>query len=326
MKPVRVTRPALERIQKIHEALQQGVKVNCTKLAEQLSVSTKTIQRDIDFMRDRWSLPIEYDPMEFSYAYTSAVENFPSYTISEGELVALLVAQKAIEQYRGTPFEAPLANAFHKLASRLPEEVTLSMGDANRLISFKPVGIPTATLHHFQKISTAVLHQREITFAYQKINAREAEPRRLQPYHLTCVQNQWYMIGHDQDRQAIRTFVLSRITSVQTTTRKFVRPASFSIENHLRGSFGIFQGNGDHNVVLLFDEFSAKYIREKFWHESQVVTEKRDGTLELVLQLSTFEEVTRWVLGWSDHVEVKSPKELRVEIARLGRAIAKRNG
>jgi len=326
MKPTHTIRPALERIQKIHVALQQGGKVNCTRLAGELQVSTKTIQRDIDFMCDRWGLPIVYDPMEFSYGYSSPVENFPGNTISEGELVALLVAQKAIEQYRGTPFGAPLANAFHALASRLPQEISVSMGDAQRLISFKPIGIPQAHLHHFQKISSSVLHHREIAFDYEKIMGRGAEPRRLQPYHLTCVQNQWYMIGHDLDRDAIRTFVLTRVSRVNVTTKKFVRPASFSIDAYLKGSFGIFTGNGDHKVVLRFDEFASKFIREKFWHESQTISEKKNGTLELTLQLNTFEEVQRWVLGWADHVEVISPKELRGKIANLARSIAKKNG
>jgi len=312
-------------MQKIHAALQLGKKVNCTKLARELEVSTKSIQRDIEFMRDSWGLPIEYDRMEFSYAYTAAVENFPSDTISEGELFSLLVAQKAIEQYRGTSFEAPLANAFQKLAARLPEEISLTLGDAHRVISFKPVGIPRATLHSFQKMSNAVLHHREISFDYQKIAARGAEPRRLQPYHLTCVQNQWYVIGYDLDREALRTFALSRITGVNLTTKEFIRPAGFSIEEHLRGSFGIFAGDGDHKVILHFDEFAAAYIREKFWHESQVITERKGGTLELSLRLSTYQEVIRWILGWEDHVEVRSPKDLRAKVADVARAIANRN-
>ena len=31
-----------------------------------------------------------------------------SFDVPEGEIVALFVAQKALQQYRGTPFEAPL--------------------------------------------------------------------------------------------------------------------------------------------------------------------------------------------------------------------------
>jgi len=37
---------------------------NTTTLAEQFEISTKTAQRDIDFMRDRLNCPLQYDPGE----------------------------------------------------------------------------------------------------------------------------------------------------------------------------------------------------------------------------------------------------------------------
>ena len=37
---------------------------NTTTLAEQFEISTKTAQRDIDFMRDRLNCPLQYDPVE----------------------------------------------------------------------------------------------------------------------------------------------------------------------------------------------------------------------------------------------------------------------
>jgi hypothetical protein len=67
---------------RIHEELQDNTLPNCTKLAEKLEVSTKTVTRDLAFMRDRLGLPVEYD--EQIYAYP--VKNFPTVQINEGEL------------------------------------------------------------------------------------------------------------------------------------------------------------------------------------------------------------------------------------------------
>ena len=58
-------RPPLVRMLKIHQALQAGGYPNCRRLAEELEVAGKTIQRDIDFMRDQLGLPIEYDSGRF---------------------------------------------------------------------------------------------------------------------------------------------------------------------------------------------------------------------------------------------------------------------
>ena len=96
---VRLSRPPLERMMKIHQAIQSGEFPNTTKLAEQLEVSTKSIQRDIEFMRDRFELPLEYNKARNGYFYSQEVSAFPTLQITEGELFALLVAEKALQQY-----------------------------------------------------------------------------------------------------------------------------------------------------------------------------------------------------------------------------------
>jgi hypothetical protein len=93
--PMQLSRPPLERMLRIHEELRRGALVNCTKLVESLEVSRKTVVRDIAFMRDRLDLPIEFDPRLNAYRYTQPVNSFPTVNVTEGELLALLVAQRA---------------------------------------------------------------------------------------------------------------------------------------------------------------------------------------------------------------------------------------
>ena len=52
------SRPPLERMMRIHDAIQSGKYPNAAALAEQLEVSSKSVQRDIEFMRERMNFPI----------------------------------------------------------------------------------------------------------------------------------------------------------------------------------------------------------------------------------------------------------------------------
>jgi len=70
---VPLSRPPLERMLRIHQAIQSGKFPNAAGLARDLEVSTKSIHRDIGFMRDRLELPIEYDGSRFGYLYTGEV-------------------------------------------------------------------------------------------------------------------------------------------------------------------------------------------------------------------------------------------------------------
>jgi hypothetical protein len=55
------SRPPLCRFQEIFHAIKTGRYPNRTQLAETIEVTSKTIQRDIDYMRYQMSVPIEFD-------------------------------------------------------------------------------------------------------------------------------------------------------------------------------------------------------------------------------------------------------------------------
>lgn len=306
-----LSRPPLQRMHRIHEALLKGDHPNCTSLGLDLEVSYKTIQRDIDFMRDRLDLPIEYDITKNGFYYTEPVTNFPMVQVSEGELVALFVAEKALNQYKGTSFEKPLHAAFKKLTDGLTETISFSWSQLDSAISFKSIGTTVADLELFEIISKAVLRCEELEFQYRKLNSSGYEKRTVQPYHLGCIENQWYLFAQDLDRKQMRTFVLPRMKNAQRTGKRFTRPADFSVTKLLEQSFGVFSNeSGTKEIRIWFDAFAAQLVRERRWHPSQKIKELENGELELLLKLGSFHEIKRWVLSWGEHAKVITPKSL----------------
>ena len=57
-----VRRHAFERMVKICALARSRASFNASTLAREFEVSTKTIQRDLEFLRDRMRLPIVYHP------------------------------------------------------------------------------------------------------------------------------------------------------------------------------------------------------------------------------------------------------------------------
>lgn len=317
-----LSRPPLERMLKIHDALRRGSLVNCTRLVRDLEVSRKTIVRDIAFMRDRLDLPVEFDPRLNAYRYTQPVNAFPTVNVTEGELLALLVAQRALEQYRGTPFHRQLSIAFEKLAGGLRDRISFSPADELRAVSFKNIGLGKTDLTVFNALSAAVLHQTEVTFAYRKPGAARAETRRVQPYHLAHRENLWYLVAFDAERGALRTFALTRISGVAVTQTPFKRPDDFSPEKFFANALGVLGGAGDWRVVIRFNAVAAERVREREWHEAQEMRELPGGALELTLRLGALEEVEQWVLGWGAAAEVIAPRELREKLRRAALELA----
>ncbi len=308
---------------RIHAQIKAGEFPNCRKIAEQIEVSSKTIQRDIDFMRDRLGLPVEYDPLRFGFHYTQEVTSFPSIEVSAGEIAALFVAQKALAQYQGTPFERPLRSAFRKLTDGLKERVSFSWSEMEEAISFHSAGASVADLELFETVSQAVLQSVEIEFEYRTLRSSRYEARRVRPYHIASLENQWYLFGEDLRRGQLRTFALPRMRKARATTARFERPADFSIEEVLSGSFGVFSGKERHRIRLKFDQFAARLVSERTWHESQRIKAAKDGSMTLQLELAGLEEIERWILSWGSHVRVLQPLELAKRVKKEADAVVR---
>ena len=319
----RSSRPPLARMLAIHNQLAEGRHPNCFKLGRELEVATKTIHRDIEFMRDQLGLPLAYDRGAHGYYYTEPVTNFPTVQVSHGELVALLIAQKAVEQYRGTAFERPLQSAFSKLASGLQGESGIALHELTEAISFRPQGLAEAELNAFQTLAEATLKHREVRFDYRSLKKGRPEPRRVRPYHIGCLANQWYLIGFDCDREAVRTFALARLRGVEATGAAFKKPEGFSVSEMFSGSFSAFQSGKVERVVLRLDAFAARLAAERKWHPSQRIDEKKGGA-ELRLEVSIAPDLENWILSWGAHAEVLKPKSLRATISAAAKAMAKR--
>jgi proteasome accessory factor B len=320
--PSRATRPPYARMIRIHELLSAGKFPNCSTLADAFEVSYKTVQRDIDFMRDQMMLPIDYDSGSHGFRYTKPVSSFPTVNITQGEVVALLVAQKALEQYRGTAFEKPLRAAFGKMTGALQDEISISLADLGSAFSFRPMGAAGQELAVFNTLAESVLSNRTIEFDYHALKKDKSERRRIEPYHLGCINNQWYLIGNDLQRGKIRTFALARLSRPKVLKRTFRRPADFSLSKMMKDSFMAFETGKTQTVRLRLDDFAARLASERIWHKSQKLRPLHGGGAEMTLEVGIAPDLENWILGWGCHAIVLDPPELREQIASIARAMA----
>jgi len=313
-----LSRPPLERMLHFHNLIKEESFPNCTKLAKEFEVTVRTVMRDLDFMRDRLNLPIQFDNQRNGFHYTEPVDQFPQLPFSESEIFALLIAHKAVAQYRGTPFEQPLALAFKRLTGQLDSSAKYSLNNLDEALSFRPFAPEDTDLELFEILTKALKEHRVLKFQYRNLDAEKGQGRVVHPYHLGCVDNHWYLFAFDVRREAMRTFALPRLKSPEITTERFTIPKKFNLAEHLKGSLGVFKGDADYEIVVDFDSWGADLIRGRKWHASQEITELPKRQLRLRLRLNSIEEAERWVLGWGAHATVVRPQALAKRLRDIG--------
>ena len=189
-------------------------------------------------MRDRLHMPIEYDQLRFGFYYSEPVANFPSIEVSQGRSSPCSSRARRWSNTAAPLFERALTTAFQKISEGLQDKVEFRWADIDSAVSFRGVGTSAADIDLFESLSKAVVDSREIEFEYKKAKSSAYESRRLRPYHLGCVSDQWYLFGFDLARDQIRTFVLQRMRGLRVTTARFsaAPPISPSASTSARAS------------------------------------------------------------------------------------------
>jgi len=320
--PKKIGKPQIARILKIHDwlnwAFRNRARINCTTLGKKCGMSPKTIQRDLNYMRDNLDSPIEYDYAEKSYAYTREVLNFPlGHNLSYEERVALVVASKTLNVFSGIPLGDELASAFQKITGGL-----LIDGEdlqSESLDNYFSVRTPGAGIVRdeklFKTVRRALLEHLELKIEYQAKGRTAYVGRRLYPYHLSCIENRWILVALDADKNEVRTYVLARMKNPSTSWTKFERPVGFNPVKHLGTSFGVWTGKGETIVELEIGAEGSHHVTERHWHDTQHVTPLPGGAVKVTFALSDLNDITRWILAFGSDIEVIKPVDLRATIA-----------
>jgi predicted DNA-binding transcriptional regulator YafY len=295
---------------------------NTSSLAKQFEISTKTAQRDIDFMRDRLSCPLIYDARERGYFYEDDTFSLPMIFLSPEELSALLIARKALKDISGGTLGKELSSVLNKITNILTKhnvnEDAIDPTFSLQLIEYAPVSENT-----FRAVLEGCLKKRRLSFTYFSPAKEEMNERKVDPYHLFNYMGTWHLLGKCHLRDEIRDFALNRISKPELLNETYKVPANFDFKKYFLSSFGLYKGKFLREVTLKFSPLKAKWIKDQVWHKDQKTRFLKDGSLELSFPVADFFEVKMEILKHGADVEVIKPKSLRELIKTEAEKITK---
>jgi predicted DNA-binding transcriptional regulator YafY len=295
---------------------------NATVLAEKFEMSTKTAQRDIEFMRDRLNCPLLYDKHEKGYYYSDDAFSLPAVYLSPGELSSLLIARKLLKDISDGSVASELSSAVEKI-TRVIEKHTADAEAIDEILSFQIIEYTPTPEGIFTTVLEACLKKKSLAFTYTSPAYDEKTERTADPYHLLNYMGTWHFLGYCHKRKDLRDFVLSRMSEVKITEESFTMPKSFDVTGYMQSGFGIYKGDALKEVTLRFSPLKTKWVKSQIWHKDQKQKLLKDGSLELSFPVASFREVMMEILKHGADVEVIKPKALRDLIKEEAKEIAK---
>jgi len=301
----------MERLLQIDALLRSGERHTAQTLADRLEVTERTIRKDLDFLRDRFHAPLVFT-REKGQHYADLEWRLPSISLSQGELFALLLGARMLEQYAGSAYAEDLRTAIARLAERLPDQTWVDLQQvADERIIFgtgAEINLDPQTWHQLEGACQA---SKQVWMRYYTASRDAHSERVVDPYLLHIYRGtNPYLIGYCHNREAIRWFRVDRIRELKLLEQGFERDPTFDPKEHLEAIFQHEVGSEPVTVRIWFDAKTAPYIRERRWHQSQELEEHGDGSVTLQMVVRGLNDLKRWVLGHGRGAIVREPPEL----------------
>src|SRR3954468_5976382 len=243
----------------------------------------------------------------------------PQLELEDEELAALQTALYLLEGKFA--YAEPLRLALQNLALGRPGFVDAPSEAARSVEVLDPDYSPEMP-GRLAKLEGAISKQRTVKFDYWSISRDENAERTLNPYALLPDNGVWYVVGHDLDREDIRTFRVSRIRGdIKFATRRerdFRTPTDFDIERYRgRPPWQIGDIAGEARIDVRGD--TAWWVQRTYGDTGRL----EDGVF--VTEYSSISQLATWVLRQDGRAVPLEPDELRREVATALRRVRDRH-
>jgi predicted DNA-binding transcriptional regulator YafY len=308
------------RILKIQTLLQGNPRGLTTgEIARRTGVNPRTTYRDVRAL-EAMNVPI--------YEDRGRILIDPNYFIAPvkftlREAMALLMGVRLMHRHANEA-DPDVADAFTKLAAVMPAPVAEYVHATVRQMAERPANPVYSRI--LQTIALSWAGQKAVRIWYPSAD-HEVKPRVIEPYFLepSLIGHSSYVVARDRGLGEMRTFKLERITRAEQSSETYQIPGDFDINRYLAGAWGIFHSGEPVEVRLRFFPPAAARVKESIWHPSQQLSEDRKGVVTMTVTVAGTVEITPWILGWGDAVEVLAPRDLRDKIAATGQKMGERN-
>ena len=189
------------------------------ELSQRLGVTTRSIRRDIDRLREL-GYPVNASQGVGGGYRLGAGKALPPLLLDDDEAVAIAVclrlAAGGTVEGLGEAAVRTLAKLDQVLPARLRSKVS-AVHDATVTLDIPGERVDADTL---LTLARACRETERVTFAYAAA-AGEQSQRRIEPHRLVATGRRWYLVAFDLDRDDWRTFRLDRITAAASTGWRF---------------------------------------------------------------------------------------------------------
>jgi predicted DNA-binding transcriptional regulator YafY len=204
------------RLLKLLSLLQTPREWSGAELADRLGVTSRTIRRDIDRLREL-GYPVHADRGNVGGYRLQAGAAVPPLLLDDAEAVSIAIGLRTVATAAITGIEEVSLRALAKVEQVLPARLRHRVAALSRsAVTLPPAAGPAADAEVLAALAAACTTREKVRFAYTTAQG-ETSRRLVEPHRLVVSDRRWYLVSYDVERADWRSFRADRITEVHRT-------------------------------------------------------------------------------------------------------------
>ena len=283
-----------ERINKIYERLNNNSNgATFTELANELGVSTKTIQRDFN------EVLIGLGALRYGrYWKIDQKEARDSLGVQERIIIGILdeMAKNAGKTFYGKA---------HSLLSQITQQL-----DHPIFANLDSEALDDTNIKLFEELELAIKNKNEVSFEYK------SKLFQIKPLKLAFFDGFWYLLTLDSSNEdTFKKFHLKTIKNLNQLDIIFQTP--FLVEDRLKKANTIwFDLTEPYDVKLLVSSSISKFFERKPLKGQSITGKDKDGSVEITIPITHEMEIVPLILWYMPHIKVLEPDWLANKIKK----------
>lgn len=285
------------------------------ELADELGITTRSVRRDVDRLRDL-GYPVRASRGVGGGYQLGAGRALPPLLLDEREAVAVALALRLAANGTVAGIGEAAVRTMVKLDQVLPSAARAQVAAVHQATTM--LGQPQETVdpEALMTLSRAIRDHVQVRCGYQAKGGAQTQ-RRIEPYDLVVNGNRWYLVAFDLDRDDWRSFRLDRMSEVAASTFAFTPRDQPDPAAYIRES--TTQRWAQRARLLVREPVDDVRDRVGNWGE---VVDRPDRMCEIHVSADDFDAMAAWLMHGDLTFEVIEPQALKDAFCRLGQRAA----
>ncbi len=309
-----VDRQKIRRIFVIHQKLRNLRGYSWEQLHDAIKerldeeVSKRTIQYDIDSLREEFHAPISKGQRAYQYTEPfSILEVFDNTDLGAFNELLAFVRQSS---------KLPTLVGMEETILKLEQRVKMAGGESSQFIDFEENELLKGR-EHLEKLYRAILDKRFLKISYEPFGKTPYD-RVIFPCYLKEYNNRWNLLAFEENQFEIQNVPLDRILVITNYYEAF-KATVFEPKAHFKNIVGVTSEKDKEieKVVFRVKKSRAYYLETKPIHASQTNIQEDNNAITFEISVIINQELVAKLLEFGSDILVLKPISLQNTIQEI---------